>query len=106
MINALEADYYGDWPIVTGGECDKENVKLILAGKQSMSVFKDSRFMVDQTVELVDQILKGNPVITDKYTDNWKKDVPTILCVPVFCSVDNYKYLLIDTGYYTMEDLQ
>lgn len=38
--NALEANYTGKWPVITGQDCDKPNVKNIVNGKQSMSVLK------------------------------------------------------------------
>ena len=38
--------------------------------------------------------------------DNGKGVVPTFLCDPVFADKDNYKELLIDSGYYSEADLQ
>ena len=32
--------------------------------------------------------------------------VPSFLCEPVFGSADNYMELLIESGYYTLEDIQ
>ena len=58
-INSLKANYTGEWPIVTGQDCDKPNVKLMLEGKQSMSIFKDTRDLAAQTVKMVDSIMKG-----------------------------------------------
>ena len=86
VINALEANYTGKWPIVTGQDCDKPNVKLMIAGKQSMSVFKDTRTLAAQVVKMIDQILKGEEVeVNDTTTyDNNKKVVPSFLCEPVF----------------------
>ena len=77
VINALEANYTGKWPIVTGQDCDKPNVKLMIAGKQSMSVFKDTRTLAAQVVKMIDQILKGEEVeVNDTTTyDNNKKVV-------------------------------
>ncbi|MCR5067749.1 MAG: sugar-binding protein, partial [Erysipelotrichaceae bacterium] len=111
VTNALEANYdietYG-WPIITGQDCDKPNVKNMIAGKQSMSVFKDTRTLAKQVVKMIDQILKGEEVDvndTETYNNN-KKVVPSFLCEPVFGSADNYKELLIDSGYYTEDDLK
>ena len=108
VINALEANYTADWPIITGQDCDKTNVKKMIEGKQSMSVFKDTRTLAAQVVKMVGQILKGEEVdVNDTKTyDNNKKVVPSFLCEPVFGSADNYKTLLIDSGYYTEEDLK
>ncbi|MCR4830744.1 MAG: sugar-binding protein [Pseudobutyrivibrio sp.] len=106
--NALAANYKGDYPIVTGQDCDIENTKNMIAGKQSMSVFKDTRTLASQVVKMVGQILKGETVdVNDEKTyDNGKGVVPSYLCEPVFADKDNYKELLIDSGYYTEDQLK
>ena len=43
VVNSLEANYTGEWPIITGQDCDIANVKNMIAGKQAMSIFKDTR---------------------------------------------------------------
>lgn len=106
--NALAANYNGEYPIVTGQDCDIENVKNMIAGKQSMSVFKDTRTLASQVVKMVGQILNGEEVDvndTESY-DNGTGIIPSYLCAPVFADVNNYKELLIDSGYYTEADLQ
>lgn len=105
--NGLAAYYVGNYPIITGQDCDIVNVKNIIAGKQSMSVFKDTRTLVAQTAEMVGAILEGRDVpVNDTYTyDNGVKIVPSFLCRPVFVDVDNYKMILIDSGYYTEDQL-
>ena len=108
VINALEDNYDGKWPIITGQDCDKSNVKKMIEGKQSMSVFKDTRTLAAQVVKMVGQILKGETVdVNDTTTyNNNVITVPSFLCEPVFGSADNYMELLIDSGYYTLEDIQ
>jgi putative multiple sugar transport system substrate-binding protein len=106
--NSLEANYTGDWPIITGQDCDVANVKNMIAGKQSMSIFKDTRDLAAKTVEMVDAIMKGTdaPVNDTNTYDNGTGVIPSYLCEPVFSDVNNYKELLIDSGYYTEADLQ
>ena len=108
VTNALEDGYDGEWPIITGQDCDKSNVKNMIAGKQSMSVFKDTRTLAAQVVKMVGQILSGETVdVTDTETyNNGKITVPSFLCEPVFADVNNYEELLIESGYYTLEDIQ
>ena len=106
--NALAANYTGDYPIVTGQDCDIANVKNMIAGKQSMSVFKDTRTLASQVVKMVGQILSDEEVeVNDTTTyDNGTGVIPSFLCDPVFADANNYKELLIDSGYYTDADLQ
>lgn len=105
--NALEANYKGTYPIVTGQDCDIENTKNMIAGKQSMSVFKDTRTLASQVVKMVGQIINGEDVDvndTETYNNN-VITVPSFLCEPVFADINNYKELLIDSGYYTADQL-
>ena len=106
--NALAANYKGKYPIITGQDCDVANVKNMIDGKQSMSIFKDTRTLAAQVVKMVGQILKGETVeVNDTKTyDNGKGVVPSFLCEPVFADINNYKEILLDSGYYTEADLQ
>ena len=110
VTNALEDNYDVDtlgWPIITGQDCDIANTKNMIAGKQSMSVFKDTRTLAAQVVKMVGQILAGEEVDvndTETYNNNVKV-VPSFLCDPVFANAENYKEILIDSGYYTGDQL-
>ena len=106
--NALAANYTGTYPIITGQDCDIANTKNMIAGKQSMSVFKDTRTLAAQVVKMVGQVLSGETVDvndTETYNNN-VITVPSFLCEPVFADANNYKELLIDSGYYTEDDLK
>ena len=106
--NALAANYKGKYPIITGQDCDIENTKNMIAGKQSMSVFKDTRTLASQVVKMVGQILSNQTVdVNDTTTyDNGVKVVPSFLCEPVFADANNYKQILIESGYYTEDQLK
>ncbi|MDR2898770.1 MAG: sugar-binding protein [Clostridiales bacterium] len=110
VTNALvNAGYTAEnFPIVTGQDCDVVSVKNMIAGTQAMSVFKDTRTLAEQVVTMVDAILKGTePTINDTETyNNGVAVIPSYLCEPVFGSAENYKELLIDSGYYTEDQLQ
>ncbi len=108
IVAALDANYSGTWPIVTGQDCDIVSVKNMIAGKQAMSIFKDTRTLASQVVKMVGQILAGQEVeVNDTTTyDNGTGVIPSYLCEPVFADINNYKELLIDSGYYTEDQLQ
>ena len=106
--NALDNAGYTvgeNWPIITGQDCDLANVRNILAGKQSMSVFKDTRTLAAKTVEMVTAIINKTevPINNPMDYDNGNGIVPTFLCEPVYADTTNYQTLLIDTGYYTAD---
>lgn len=110
ITNALVAAGYtgDDFPLVTGQDCDKGSVKNMLRGTQAMSVFKDTRTLAEKVVGMVDALMKSEePEINDTETyDNGMGIVPSYLCEPVFATVDNYKEILLDSGYYTEADLK
>jgi putative multiple sugar transport system substrate-binding protein len=108
VANALASSYTGNYPVLTGQDCDIASVKNMIAGTQSMSVFKDTRTLAAKVVEMVDALMKGNePPINDTETyDNGTGIIPSFLCEPVAATVDDIQALLIDSGYYTEADLK
>ena len=106
--NALASSYTGKYPVITGQDCDIANVKNMLQGKQAMSIFKDTRTLASQVVKMVDSVMQGGEAeINDtKSYDNGTGIIPTYLCDPVVVTVDNYKDMLITSGYYTEDQLK
>lgn len=108
--DALENEGYGleDWPLITGQDAEVKAVKNIISGKQTMTVLKDTRILVESTVGIVTQVLNGkSPEVNDTSTyNNGVIFVPTLLCNSQTVDINNYKKLLIDSGYYTESDLQ
>ena len=107
--NALvNAGFTGDnFPVITGQDCDIVSVKNMIAGTQSMSVFKDTRTLANTVVDMVSAIVSGNaPPINDRETyNNGTGIIPTFLCEPVLGTPTNFKTLLIESGYYTEAQL-
>jgi len=112
IVASLKNNGYGaagkPYPVLTGQDYDKANVKAMIAGQQSMSVFKDTRTLAAKVVDMVDASMHGKqvPVNDTKTYDNTVKIVPSYLCDPVFADVHNYKAILVDSGYYKASDLQ
>ena len=102
--NALAALYTGEYPVLTGQDCDILSTRSMLAGTQAMSVFKDTRTLASKVVEMVDAIMKGaEPPITDTKTyDNGTGIIPSFLCEPVACTPDMIQGLLIDSAHKTL----
>ncbi|MDO4260002.1 MAG: sugar ABC transporter substrate-binding protein [Actinomycetaceae bacterium] len=110
IAQALEGAGYApgkDYPILTGQDCDVANVKNLLAGKQSMDVLKNTELEGEQTAAMIKQIVSGQEVEvndTESY-DNGVKVVPTYLLDPQTVTKDNAKQVLVDSGFYTAEEL-
>ncbi|MBX3577708.1 MAG: sugar-binding protein [Rhizobiaceae bacterium] len=112
IISSLRGVGYGSadqpWPIVTGQDAEVPSVKAIIAGEQYSTVFKDTRELAKVTANLVDAVLSGGtPEVNDTKTyDNGVKVVPSYLLVPYSVDVNNYKEMVIDSGYIKAEELQ
>lgn len=107
--SALEGAGYteANWPLITGQDAELMAVKNIISGKQTMSIYKDTRLLAEKCVTMVNAVVTGSePEINDTETyDNGVLVVPSYLCTPVAVDVNNYEELLVDGGYYTAEEL-
>lgn len=108
VAEALMENGKDDFQVLTGQDCDINSVKNIINGKQSMSVFKDTRQLAEKAVEMIEAVLNGKevPVNDTSSYDNGTGIIPSYLCGPVFADKENYKEILIDSGYYEAEQLQ
>jgi len=107
--NDAKYDTVDKLPIVTGQDGELATVQYIRDGLQHMTVFKDSRLLAEATIQLASEILKGNdpsvPGTVKTQFDTRKKMVDTYLLSPILVTAENYKEVIIDSGYYTEEEL-
>ena len=96
-----------NFPLITGQDCDIVSVRNMLDGYQAMSVFKDTRTLAANVVEMVKAIVAGTEVpVNDLETyDNGTGIIPSNLSVPVFGDINNWRELLIDSGYYSEDEI-
>lgn len=96
-----------DWPILTGQDADLANVKNMIAGMQSMTVWKDTRTLGQQVVKMIEQIVNGEEVeVNDTETyDNGVKVVPSFLLPPQVVTPDTIEADLVESGFYDAADL-
>jgi len=112
VIDALKNAGYGEggkpFPVVTGMDCDIENVIAIKNGEQAMSMFIDTRALATWAVNLIDDVLNGKTPKNLNTTDfdNNVKIVATSVCKAIFIDKDNYLDILTKDGYYRLEDLE
>jgi len=112
ILSSLKAVGYGTasqpYPVVTGQDAEVPSVKSIIAGGQAYTVFKDTRELAKKAVAMVDAVLTGKaaPVNDTKTYNNGVKIVPSYLLVPVSVDKTNYKAALVDSGYYTADQLK
>ncbi len=109
-MSALEGAGYtdADWPMITGQDAELMATKHIISGKQTMSIYKDTRLLASKCVTMVQAVLEGSePEINDtEQYNNGVIVVPSYLCEPVAVDKDNYEEVIIGGGYYTKEQLE
>lgn len=111
ILSSLKGVGYGSGskalPIVTGQDAELASVKSILAGEQTQTVFKDTRELAKKAVSMALSILEGSEAeVNDTETyDNGVKVVPSYLLEPQSVDKDNVESLLVESKYYSKEEL-
>ena len=110
ILEALAAAGYGGTkklPVITGQDAELESVKLIAAGKQTETVYKDTRELAKVAVQMTNSLLTGGrPEVNDtEQYNNGVKVIPTFLLQPVNVDKSNYRRVLVDSGYYTAAEI-
>lgn len=85
---------------VTGQDSEKASVQYVIDGKQSMTVFKDTRTLAADSVAMAVSVLNGETVTTDTTYDNGKIEVPAKQTAIIVVTKENVKAALIDSEYY------
>ncbi len=86
--------------LITGQDAEISSVQYVIDGKQSMTVFKDTRTLASDAVTMAVSILDGKTPETDAAYNNGTVDVPSKQTSVVVVTKDNVKAALIDSGYY------
>ena len=101
IVDAFTADQDVKSCVITGQDAEQESVQSILDGRQSMTVFKDVRTLVQTTVDTALSLLKGESPAAQVTYNNSVIDVPAIQSPVVLIDRNNAKPVLIESGYYT-----
>ncbi len=120
VSQAIQSDYAGsNQPIITGQDGDEANLKNLVDGLQSMTVYKAVANEAVVTLDLGKAILSGATVDANLITDSgWEfecsydtesyntsdgHNCPSFLLIPDVVTKDNMVEKLVDTGYYTQD---
>jgi putative multiple sugar transport system substrate-binding protein len=101
-VFAADADVTGYF--ITGQDAEKASVQYIIDSKQSMTVFKDTRTLAADAMNMAIDVIGGKTPATDSEYDNLSKKVPSKQTATVVVTKDNVKAALIDSGYYAASD--
>lgn len=85
---------------ITGQDAEKASIQYIIDGKQSMTVFKDVRILVKDSIAMAVSIMQGKtPETTGSYNNN-KVDVKAKQTAVLVVDQKNVKSAIVDSGYY------
>ena len=112
IINSLTQNGYPKTleeglPVVTGQDAEAATAKLISDGVQYSTIFKDTRKLAEQAAVAAVAYAEGEepePNDTESY-DNGVKVVPSYLLESDIVTADNLSELLIDSGYWTEDEV-
>jgi len=90
--------------IVTGQDAEKASIQYIIDGKQSMTVFKDVRTLVKDSIAMAIDVLQGKTPETTGSYNNGKIDVKAKQTQVIVVNQANVKAALVDSGYYNASD--
>jgi len=100
IADAFAADTAVKKYYITGQDAEKASIQYIIDGKQSMTVLKDVRVLVNDAIAAAVDYLKGKkPPKTNSY-NNGKIDVPAKPSAIVTVTKQNLKKEIIDSGYW------
>ncbi|SEJ62825.1 multiple monosaccharide ABC transporter substrate-binding protein [Demequina mangrovi] len=113
IITALQNGGYSGtvadgFPAVSGQDAEIASVKLIADDVQFATIFKDTRKLAAQAVTSAVAFLEGGePEANDTETyDNGVKVVPSYLLESDIVYASNIQSLLVDSGYWTAEEVE
>lgn len=105
VVQALEEQKLAGKVLVSGQDADLAGVQRVVAGTQSMTVYKPIKPLAYRAAEAAVALARGEKVETTQTVNNGKKDVPAILLEAITVDKDNVVNTVIRDGYQKMDDV-
>lgn len=106
-IAAMKAAGITPLPPVTGQDAELAAIQRIVLGEQYMTVYKAIKPEAEAAATIAYHLAMGKPVPAKltggKTVNNGKKDVPSVLLVPVAVTKENVKATVIADGFWTKD---
>ncbi|MBM7604871.1 simple sugar transport system substrate-binding protein/D-xylose transport system substrate-binding protein [Metabacillus crassostreae] len=105
VISALSSAGLAGKVPVSGQDAELNGVKRIVAGTQTMTVYKSINLIAQQAAEMAVKVAKGEEIETSTTVDNNQISVPSILLEPIPVTKENIEDTIIKDGYLTKEEI-
>jgi D-xylose transport system substrate-binding protein len=104
-VQALEGQNLAGKVLVSGQDADLASLKLIVEGKQTMTIYKSIQPLAAGAVDAAVKLARGEKVVTTETIDNGFKKVPAILLEPVAVDRNNLLATVVKDGYHTLAEI-
>ncbi|SHN27217.1 sugar ABC transporter substrate-binding protein [Actinacidiphila paucisporea] len=108
ILTALKADGVTPLPPITGQDADLAAVRRVIAGEQTMTVYKSFSAEADAAAEMAVALARGTSIgaiAKQRISSNTNKDIPAYLGTLVSVNRANVKHTIVDRGVYTVQQL-
>jgi D-xylose transport system substrate-binding protein len=102
-IQALEGQNLAGKVLVSGQDADLASLRLIVEGKQTMTIYKSIQPLAFGAVDAAVKMARGEQVTTSETIQNGFKGVPAILLEPVAVDRNNLLDTVVKDGYHKLE---
>jgi len=105
-VQALEEQKLAGKVLVSGQDAELSACRRVLAGTQSMTVYKPIHLLATKAAEIAVLMAKKQPLpAASRTVNNGKKDVPSILLDPVPVDAESMARTVVADGYQKLEDV-
>jgi D-xylose transport system substrate-binding protein len=105
VIDAFKAAQKKLPSVVTGQDASLESCRNIIAGSQSLTIYKSIKQISSEAAVLAMKIAMNESIKTNKSVYNGFHDVPSILFDPVSVEKSNLKEVMVNGGSFKEQDL-
>lgn len=104
-IQALSAQGLAGKVAISGQDADLAGIKRILAGTQTMTVYKPITTLANTAAEIAVELGNGKQPAVDSILNNGLKDVPSRLLTPIEVDKTNVDSTVVADGFHKKSDL-
>jgi D-xylose transport system substrate-binding protein len=104
-IQALAAQGLAGKVAISGQDADLAAIKRVVAGTQTVTVYKPLKLIASEAAKLTVKLVKGEKVDFNAKLANGKKDVDSLLLTPIPLTKENVNKVIED-GFYTKEQVE
>ena len=90
---------------VAGQDADLAAIRRIVAGTQTMTVYKPIGRLAEETAKFAVALAKGEQPATTRRVNNGKIEVPSVLLPPIAVDASNIDETVIADGFHSREDV-